>query len=198
LERLRLIFRVTRFIGAENMRDVSERFGAACSFSFKKSILLKERPIALGVVFPVITREPASPVGRTPVGIKRAPGMKSERKRSQWRFPVGPEITSYNVAIMESIVATSTGFAAGVTGGVCAAGGVGAGDGVCARVVMISAPVIAIKEKRRMLVLITERSVFILKSPATVHLLIWQRLKHDSLSRGKDRFNAPLAGTSNQ
>lgn len=114
--------------------------------------------------------------------------MKSERKRSQSRLPAGPEITSYNAVIMESIVATSAGFATGVADGVCTAGGVGVGEGVCARVVMISAPVIAIKEKRRMPVLIAESSLFILKSPLTVEQLNWQRLKHDSVLRNKDQF----------
>lgn len=38
------IFRVTRFIGAEDLRDVCEGFGAAArSFPFKESILLKRR-----------------------------------------------------------------------------------------------------------------------------------------------------------
>src|SRR5215813_5910018 len=74
----------------------------------------------------VSMREPTSPVGRRPVGIKRAPGAKSERNRSQLRGAGGPEITSYKAATIESIVATSAGFAAGAL----AAAGDGAGLGV--------------------------------------------------------------------
>ena len=82
----------------------------------------------------VSTRDPTSPVGRRPVGMSRAPGTNSERKRSQFRGPGGPEITSYNEATMASMVATSAGFAAGVVAGVGAAAGEGVpvGAGVCA------------------------------------------------------------------
>ena len=81
----------------------------------------------------VRTRAITSPVGILPVGIRRAPGTNSERKRSQFRgLFAGPEMTSYTAAIIESMVATSAGFAGGIAAGdgVAVAGGVG--DGVCA------------------------------------------------------------------
>jgi hypothetical protein len=60
----------------------------------------------------VQTRNTALPSGRLPVGMSRAPGANSERKRSQSRFwPAGPEITSYTASMMLSSVVTSPGRA---------------------------------------------------------------------------------------
>src|SRR5580658_3967461 len=54
------------------------------------------------------------PVFFATTGIRRAPGTKSERKRSQSRgWPAGPEITSYVAAMIASGDETSAGFAAG-------------------------------------------------------------------------------------
>src|SRR5437762_12293073 len=90
------------------------------------------------------TRGPRSPVCRRPVGIRRAPGTNSERKRSQLRAPGGPEITSYKEAMIASIVATSPGLAAGTADAAGVGVGVAVGVGGCAEMFVLADKIIAI------------------------------------------------------
>ncbi len=70
LKRFRVVLRMPRFVSAEDVRDIAEALDLPRSLALEKSFLLKQS------------------AGR------RAPEIKRDRKRSQSRFPAGPEITS--------------------------------------------------------------------------------------------------------
>src|SRR5947209_5471208 len=83
--------------------------------------------------------------------------------------------------MIESIVATSAGFAAGVAGAVCAGvgGACGIGFGVWVRFVRVSTSGIAINESKRFLILSEARRTFIVVSVSQLATFGNSRLKHE-------------------
>ena len=99
------------------MYDGPEPFFHPADFRLEEPVLQEEGVGAFGVLLRrAVAGLPAtveySPPGWTPTGIRRAPGRKRERKRSQSRAsPAGPEMTSYTAATMASTEETSSGSA---------------------------------------------------------------------------------------
>ena len=98
-ERFRILGFVARLVGAPDMCDPIELFGAPRDFLFVESVLLHVIADACDETVDVqyVRRDLADDAclpAFSIVGIKRAPGMNSERSRFQSHLPGGPEIES--------------------------------------------------------------------------------------------------------